>query len=456
MNVFYYLLMPFTWLLSIFNYIFNNYGLALILFALVVKVILFPLSLKGKRGMIQMTMLQGKITAIQKKYANDRVRQNEEIQKLYQKEKVNPMGGCLWSMVPLLILLPLYAIIREPMMYIMGLAGDQITTLMTYLKENFMQGANINIAYEQLQGAAALYNNFDAVTASPVVADFAGQLQAINLNFLGLDLSTIPVLKFWENGVSWNSVGLFLIPIVSALTGLGFSFYSMKTNAMNNPSQQANKSGRSMLIIGPLMSLWIGFAMPGILGIYWIANNVFSWVQEIVAGKLLKKDYEAAAKAREEQERQAKEEEKKKRREAAERKAQAIAEGKKKKQQPKKKDSAVIGVSGVGTRAYARGRAYDPYRFSPDGPTAYKVPGEEVDEAAVEAALEKKGRKAQDVEEEVTAALETPETETQAAPEAPETPETDAAQTVDAAVAAVDQEIEQMQSADDAADEPKA
>ena len=93
MDIWYYVLTPFTWLLTLFYNVFGNYGAALIVFALIVKLILFPFSLKGKRGMIQMNMLNGKIQAIQKKYANDRERQNLEVQKLYEREKVNPMSG---------------------------------------------------------------------------------------------------------------------------------------------------------------------------------------------------------------------------------------------------------------------------------------------------------------------------------------------------------------------------
>ena len=396
MDIWYYVLTPFTWLLTLFYNIFGSYGAALIVFALIVKLILFPFSLKGKRGMIQMNMLNGKIQAIQKKYANDRERQNLEVQKLYEREKVNPMSGCLWTMVPLFILFPLYAIIRQPMKYAMGLDPTQIETLMEVLGA-YMTSAG-NAAYQQLQGADVLAKNFQEIVSNPAVAEFADQLQALNFQFLGLNLADIPTLKFWANGINWNSIGLFLIPIISAVTGFVFSLISMKTNSVNNQSAQQNSTSKSMLIMSPLMSLWIGFMMPGCLGVYWVANNLLSMLQEFVAGKMLKKDYEAAAAAREEQERLEKEEEKRRRREAAERKAQALADakankGKKKLPVEKKKsDASVISVSGVGVRAYARGRAYDPYRYRPEGPTAYRDPGEPVDEAAVEEALEKKRR----------------------------------------------------------------
>ena len=402
MDFAYYILMPFTWLLQLFYDLTGSYGFALILFAVVVKLILFPFSLKGKKSMIQMNMLQGKMQQIQRKYANDKQRQNLEIQKLYEKEKVNPMGGCLWSLLPIFILLPLYAIIRQPMKYMMGLDPDQITTLIGVLN----QYAEVAIdpaknVYHQLIASNVLFENFDAVVQNPAVAAFAGNLKQLDFSFLGLALSTVPTWKIWAGPFNWNTIGTFLIPIISACTGVLFSIISMRTNQLskNQPeNEQAKTTNRTMMIMSPLISLWVGYSMPAAMSIYWVSNNVLSLFQELLAGKILKKDYEAAAAARAEQERLEKEEEKQRRREAAERKAQAIAEAKankgKKKAKPveekKKSDASVIDVSRVGIRSYARGRAYDPYRYSPDGPTPYKDPGAPVDESAVEKALEKK------------------------------------------------------------------
>ena len=121
--------MPFSWLLLFFYNFLNSYGLALILFAIVIKVILFPVTLKGKKSMIQTTMLSGKMQQLQKQYGKDRERYNLEVQKLYEREHVNPMGGCLWSMIPLVLLIALYAIIREPLVNLMGVPKDMIATV---------------------------------------------------------------------------------------------------------------------------------------------------------------------------------------------------------------------------------------------------------------------------------------------------------------------------------------
>ena len=95
------ILQPFAWLLLFFYNLFSSYGLALILFGIVVKLVLFPVTLKSKKSMIQTTMLSGKMQQLQKQYGKDRERYNLELQKLYEKEKINPMGGCVWSLIPI-------------------------------------------------------------------------------------------------------------------------------------------------------------------------------------------------------------------------------------------------------------------------------------------------------------------------------------------------------------------
>ena len=392
MSFFQMILFPFSWLLNVFYSFTGSYGLALILFAIVVKVILFPFSLKGKRSMIQMNMLSGQMQKLQKQYGRDRERYNMEVQKLYEREKVNPMGGCLWSFIPLLILLPLYAIVRRPLYYIMGLTTDQISQIaqavdwntvavdMGWIKsatDTFSSGG-----YNELF-LSSLINDGNLASLKAMLGEGASRLSALNFDFLGIDLSQVPQLKFW---LVAGGFGLFILPIISAATGLLFSFISMKTNAINNKAAQAanNVSSKMMLVVSPLMSLWIGFVMPAALCVYWIANNCLSMLQEFLSGKLLKKDYERAAAAQAERERLEKEEEKEEKRRKAEERARRLEEeknnkGKKKKaekkEEPEDKEKIPVSVkeaSRVGLRQYARGRAYDPYRYSPEGPTPYQ------------------------------------------------------------------------------------
>ena len=188
------ILSPFVWLLTFF-YNFFCYGIALILFAVVVKLILFPFALKGKRSMIQMNMLQGKMQKLQKQYGRDRERYNLEVQKLYEREKVNPMGGCLWSFLPLPILMALYVIIRRPMMYLMGIPDAAVTSAIKAVTDAGIAFTG-NTAYHELQLAGMLKDSSVMDLVSSAIPDYADKLSAINFNFFGIDLSQVPTLKF--------------------------------------------------------------------------------------------------------------------------------------------------------------------------------------------------------------------------------------------------------------------
>lgn len=422
MDIWYYLMTPFTLLLKFFCQLINSYGLALVLFALVVKIILFPLSLKGKKSMIQMNMLSGQMNKLQKQYKNNQQKYNEEVQKLYEKEGVNPMGGCLWSFLPLLILFPLYAIIRQPLKYMMGMTPDQIASVAqalnwssVALEHNWIREAAdfVNVGYNQLY-LSSLITPENVAMVQAAAGETAKEIFAINFNLLGVNLALIPKLKFWVDGLA--GFGLFLVPAISAGTSLLFSFVTMKTSNMNNENTQAAQN-KTMLLMSPLMSLWIGFSMPAALSVYWIANNLLGMAQEKICHVMLKKDYAAAAEAAKQREIEEKEEEKRLRREKAERRAKEAEEARlnKGKKKAKAEDEEKMtpeqkAASRVGMRQYARGRAYDPDRYG--GVTPYHDGKATIEVAEEVPAEEKPVETAPEVVEVETAAVEDPTVET--------------------------------------------
>ena len=368
------ILTPFSWLLKVFCEVFNSYGIALILFTIIVKVILFPLSLKGKKSMIKMNIASGHLKEIQKRCGNDKERYNQEVQKYYADNNISPMGGCGWSMIPLFILMPLYSIIRRPLKYMMRLTDSATTAVAGALG---LADFTVGNGYGELTLASMLNsgNLSTAVEAAKTAGVTATGMLIINFNFLGLNLSQIPNWKFWQDGLTWNSIGLFLLPVISAGLSVVSMIVSQKTNRMSANDPTTNSTNKSMMFVSPLISLWIGYTLPAGLCVYWIANSVLMMVQEWLCGRILRKDYEEAKRQMEEQARKAKEEEKERRRQAAQRKAEAIAAGKKaKKAQPKAKEKNVDpAASREGIRAHARGHAYDPNRY----PTfAYVDPNE--------------------------------------------------------------------------------
>ena len=390
MDIWQILMTPFSLLLKLFCQVFNSYGIALILFTVVVKVILFPLHLKGKKSMIKMNVVNSQLQEIQKRCGNDREKYNQEVQKFYAENNVNPMGGCGWSMIPMLILWPLYAIIRRPLKYMMNLTEAATTAVGKALGwADFTPVGYNELTLGSMMKAGNLSAAKDAAAAAGVSA--AGMF-VINFDFFGIDLSLIPQLKFWEGGLSWGSIGLFLLPVISAALSLVSTLIMQKTNQMSK-DQAPPKMNLSLLLLGPGMSLFIGFGMPAGMCVYWIANSLLMMVQEVICGAMLRKDYEAAQKEMEIQAAKAKEAEKERRRIAAEKKAAAIAAGKdpKKAHQKKAKEPGMdLSASREGLRAYARGRAYDHNRYpitpyyDPNGPA--KPAQEEPEEPAPEKA----------------------------------------------------------------------
>lgn len=465
------ILTPFAWLLMLFYDFSQNYGIALILFALVIKLVLFPFNLKGKKSMIQMNLLSSKMQQLQKQYGKDRERYNLEIQKLYEKEKVNPMSGCLWSFIPIIFLMVLYGIIREPLTYLMNVPADMINTVAE------ITGVANSGTYPQIAMLKAIADPAVLEQVKAALGDAGAGLFSMNVEFLGINLANIPQLNFWsaEGGLVWGNIGLFLLPLVSVGTSLLSMYVSMKTNQMNRGGEQNDqmaKTNRTMMIFMPIMSLWIGFTVPAGLSIYWIAQYIFSIFQELICGRLLKKDYERARAEAAERERQEKEDEKRRKEEARLERQRRLEEEKKNrgKKKPKKAEPTEPGInkddSRIGIRAYARGRAYDPNRFG--GVQPYRDPSDllKAQAEAQNAQKGKKGRKdkkeaektspateketkpvSQEEQPQLTQVQETPVQEAEAAAEipAPAEAETSAPEAAPVETEEVEVEVEQVE-----------
>lgn len=434
-----------TFLLWLYHICGNSYALALIVFTLLTKLVLFPLSYKGKKGMMQMNTMQAEMARLQKQYGNNRVKYNEEVQKLYEREGVNPMSGCLWSFLPLPILMGLYYIIRRPMLYMMHLTTDQISAAISAVQK-LGYAISSNAAYQEMEVSGLMNGHPDVLAAvQNAVGDAASKLEVINFNFLGLDLSQIPKLKFWENGISWNSVGLFLIPIVVTVLNIAYSKLSQKTNNFNknqNGSGNASvdRTNKMMLIVMPLMYLWFGYIMPAGMCVYMAFNAIFMAIQEIICARLLRGKYAEMEAARQKRLEEEKEKERQHKAEIAARRAAEAEErkknkGKKKPANPKK---TAPKESRVGMRTYARGRAYDPNRYPV---TPYHDPDGKTAQEAVEAeALENEAPVASAEELPVTTVEETAAPVVPAAEPAETAPESPAEETADAPEVPVEEE----------------
>ena len=371
----------------------GSYGFAIIVFALLVNLIMTPFMAKSKKSMMRSSRIQPRIQELQRRHEGNPQKLNAEMQKLYQEEGINPMSGCIWSLIPFPILIALYSVIRRPITRMMFCADTVVDTLKEFMTNQgwyASAGARAD-AYAEITLSNLAHQHWGEVQSA--LAGKIDGLMDIDFSFLGLNLGEQPSLSTILNGpYTWATIGLFLIPFVSA----GLSWLSMKVSTMANPAQDANDQAaatmKSMNLMMPLMSIWICFIMPAAMGIYWIANSVFGMARDYILTKIFRKklDEEDAVRAAERAEREKEMEAKRAEYERlkAEGKTPVNVNTSKKKLQASEKqklderkaaleraDRAArrerLGIkeyekpaSQVGNRRYARGRAYVPDRFS--------------------------------------------------------------------------------------------
>ena len=396
--------LPFGYLIDFLYQLTTNYGLALILFAILVKLILLPATAKGKRSSMKMSRLQPRIQAIQKKYEKDQQKQNEAIQALYKEEGVSMGGGCLWSFVPLLIMFPLYQVVRQPITYMLHETAEVSAQIVEIIKKAAAEGVfSSNNYYDQMIAASQIPNFVEELKG---IVAHPGTLEGINFNFLGIDLGIIPSFNVfkWER-YDWPTIGAFLIPILSAGSQVLSMLISQK---MNNSvvtdekglqdketakNSQVNQSAKTMMWMMPIMSLWIGFTVPAALSLYWLLQGVASTVIDVILTAKYRKIYDAEDAVRLQKALEAEAAEAEQERIRAERRA-ANPDGitqntsKKKLQQKQKQEQEAekaanareyaarkglvqeeeaaqeTVMSGISERPYCKGRNYDPNRYA--------------------------------------------------------------------------------------------
>lgn len=377
----YYICVPFAWLVRLFYDLTNSYGVALILFTLVIKLIMLPFQMKSKKSMMRMSRVSGQMQDLQKRYAKNQAKFQEEMQKLYEEEGVNPMSGCLWSFLPLPILMALYSIIRQPITHFMMLSKDVLQTVVQSVADAGVDLTNI-VMMDKVTGAPALKDGLYQMAAYGQI-NLVKAVQEmglstpdgwfnVNYKFLGLDLTATPWEYIKSFTFTWAVIGVILIPILAGLSQFVFSKLTMKTQPQADAAGSA--SMKSMMYMMPLFSVYIAFIMPAALGVYWIAQSVFSLIQEAILNKTfsakLSEEEEARFQARQAdrqrrmeearvQEQQRKQEEQKKKTLREKQQAAQAAKAVK----AAKAATSTTEAGRVGDRPYARGRAYKADRY---------------------------------------------------------------------------------------------
>ena len=269
----------FGYLLNFLYNIVNNYGLAIILFSIIIKLLMLPLSIKQQKAMKKNAKIQAEMQQIQFKYKNDPEKLNQETMALYKRENMSPFSGCLSAILQIILVFSVFYLVRQPLTYMKKVDANIISNYTTQIKE---EGKASNNAYPEIDIIREKSNEDENVR--------------VNMEFFELDLSKVPTKDAKDYKV-------WIIPILYVLS----SILSMKlTNNMQvnsnkaenseedgekeeNPMEQANKSMSMMM---PIMAVSIAIVAPLGMALYWLLNNVLMIGERLILNKVIKDEEE--------------------------------------------------------------------------------------------------------------------------------------------------------------------
>ena len=266
------------------NFLYNNlgnFGLAMIVFSIIVKLVLLPITIKQQKTMKKTAKVQQKLKEIQDKYKNNPEKLNQETIELYKRENMSPFSGGLGAIVQIILLFSVFYLVRSPLTYMKKVDNSLIEKYKIEIEEE----SSTNNAYPEISIIKQKGNEDEKVY--------------INMKFLGLDLSGVPIQDA-------SDVKVFIIPVLYVIT----TFFSMKLNssinkkkekenlitdgkeekkeeALPNPMEQANKN---MMYIMPIMSISIALVAPLGLALYWLVNNILMIIERLVLNKVIKEE----------------------------------------------------------------------------------------------------------------------------------------------------------------------
>ena len=296
----------FGYVLEFLYNIVGNYGIAIILFSVLVKVVMIPLSIKQQKTLRKNEKLQGEMKKIQFKYKNDPEKMNQELMSLYKREGMSPFSGCLSAIIQLILLFSVFLLVRSPLTYMVKMDANVIEKMEAVVAE---QGSAQNQTYQEIAVIQYIRN----LESTPSVEqnenqeefniyDYKDQAN-LNMDFFGIDLSQVPT----QNLTNWK---VLIIPVLYVIS----SFVSIKlTSSINNKKKQEkdkklitdgneeNKeeynpmedANKKMSWFMPLISISIAIVAPLGLALYWLMNNILMIIERLVLNKIFDKEEEA-------------------------------------------------------------------------------------------------------------------------------------------------------------------
>ena len=297
-NLFELITVPLGYIIEMIYNLVQNYGLSIIIFTIIVKMLLIPLNIKSQKAMKKQQKIQPILAELQKKYANDQQKLQTEMMKLYKENDVSMMGGCLPMLIQFPILIGLYRVIQGPLKYLLLVdindtaVVEKIEKIVALMTEHFPAEIGNFTRYS----AQDLFKNYQIqlATWSEKVLDTA-DAWSINFNFLGLNLAEIPskAISCLTSGdfSQIGTIALLIIPAFAILT----TWLSMKQSQKMSGQTQANgenqaaQMSKTMNMMMPIMTGFFTFTLPSGMGIYWISANIIQMLQQFILNKYFEK-----------------------------------------------------------------------------------------------------------------------------------------------------------------------
>lgn len=282
----------FKFFANIFGYVLNfiygiigNFGISIIIFTILLRLILLPMSIKQQKTMKKTAKIQEKMKVLQNKYSNDPVRLNQEVMNLYAEEKMNPLSGCLSSILQIIVVIAVFFVVSRPLTYMKKIPENKINEYKTQISEEIGENQN----YVEIAIIKHLSKSDNMVN--------------INMNFFGLDLSDIP-------SQDYSDLKVFIIPALYIITSIASTKLTMaltnkkkeeitatkedkkmiKTEEKTDEMEMVEAMNRNMTYMMPIMTVMVALIAPLGLALYWFVSNLIMIVERLAMKKLVKEE----------------------------------------------------------------------------------------------------------------------------------------------------------------------
>ncbi|MBQ8532703.1 MAG: YidC/Oxa1 family membrane protein insertase [Clostridia bacterium] len=246
---------PLGWVLeSIAGLLGGNFAAAVFAFTLIINLALIPLSLKSQKSSVQQTRIKPKLDELKKRYGDDKQKYSEAMQKLYQEENVSMSGGCLPMILRLVLMMSIYYLIMQPLTYLMHVDSSVISAASEAIG-NSARGTELQIIEAVKNGTIDF-------------PEIANQLGTISFNFFGINLTQSPKFSF---DIFHEAQLIWVMPLLAFASQMLTSWLSMRMQKKLNPEAP---SMAGMMLTMPLISLFIGFTLPGGVTFYWACSSL--------------------------------------------------------------------------------------------------------------------------------------------------------------------------------------